>query len=395
MAFFVEAEARPADTAQQPLKVTAEQLGVKQGEEFEGGLDYDLGNMMACDPSPVDAERLRADPSLACLEMATRITQSLVARLFELPSEAAPVGRIAQLPPPTHPLPRHKPLPAARAPTRWEAFAAKKGIQKKKRPTTVWDEDAGEWRRRHGYKRASDAKEVPIIEASAEDKEGEDPFTRAHAEKRERVKAQAGRQLANAKASAKAMGARAPPLAAALPPTLQLAASLPEHGRGRPVKRREIRDDIKAASRQAGVSTASGGKFDAVLPGEKPGERAAPGKCKRPLVDKVADRSGTENTKVLGMVDKILRERADDILDVGRAVRGLEGERRAERSAAKASAADADEPAAKKRRPFPNSTKGQRFAPIARASAAAASHRMVVAGALALAMQSFSCGCTT
>lgn len=56
-------------------------------EEFDGGLDYDLGNLMACDPSPVDAERLRADPAGACLEMATRITQSLVARLFELPSE--------------------------------------------------------------------------------------------------------------------------------------------------------------------------------------------------------------------------------------------------------------------------------------------------------------------
>ncbi len=42
---------------------------------------------MACDPSPVDAERLRVDPAASCLEMATRITQSLVARLFELPSE--------------------------------------------------------------------------------------------------------------------------------------------------------------------------------------------------------------------------------------------------------------------------------------------------------------------
>lgn len=33
---------------------------------------------------------------------------------------------------------------------------------------------------------------------------------------------------------------------AALPPTLQLAASLPEHGRGRPSKRKEIRDDVRA-----------------------------------------------------------------------------------------------------------------------------------------------------
>ncbi len=74
--------------------------------------------------------------------------------------------------------------------------------------------------------------------------EGEDPFTRQRTEKRARVKAQAGRQLANAKASAKTMGARAP-APAALPPTLQLAAALSEHGRGRPVKGRAMRDDVR------------------------------------------------------------------------------------------------------------------------------------------------------
>lgn len=33
----------------------------------------------------------------------------------------------------------------------------------------VFDEEAGEYRRRHGYKRAGDEAEVPIIEASASD----------------------------------------------------------------------------------------------------------------------------------------------------------------------------------------------------------------------------------
>jgi len=45
------------------------------------------------------------------------------------------------------------------------------------------------------------------------------------------------------------------------------------------------------------VSTASGGKFDAALPGEKPGERAPAGKRKCPLVDALADRSGAEKPK--------------------------------------------------------------------------------------------------
>ncbi len=79
-------------------------------------------------------------------------------------------GRIAHLPAPTTPLPRAKPLPQPRAPTKWEAFAQRKGIVKKKRSKEVWDEDTGEYRRRFGYKRAGDESQVPIIEASADDK---------------------------------------------------------------------------------------------------------------------------------------------------------------------------------------------------------------------------------
>lgn len=40
-----------------------------------------------------------------------------------------------------------------------------KGIVKRKRSKLVWDEDAQEWRRRHGYKRANDEADIPVIEA--------------------------------------------------------------------------------------------------------------------------------------------------------------------------------------------------------------------------------------
>jgi regulator of ribosome biosynthesis len=40
---------------------------------------------------------------------------------------------------------------------------------KKKRSKEIWDEQAGEYRRRYGYKRAGDESEVPIIEATAAD----------------------------------------------------------------------------------------------------------------------------------------------------------------------------------------------------------------------------------
>ena len=53
---------------------------------------------------------------------------------------------------------------------------------------------------------------------------------------------------------------------------------------------------IKAASKQAGVATASMGKFDARLPGEKPGERSMG--PKRKDVGPVAAAPGQEGKKV-------------------------------------------------------------------------------------------------
>jgi regulator of ribosome biosynthesis len=67
---------------------------------------------------------------------------------------------------------------------------------------------------------------------------GEDPFTKQRQDKRERVKKQAKQQLGNLKAAVKTGGA------GALPPTLRLAAALPEHGKGRPVKRKELSGEV-------------------------------------------------------------------------------------------------------------------------------------------------------
>ena len=48
-------------------------------------------------------------------------------------------------------------------------FAQRKGITKRKRGKEVWDEEAGDYKRRFGYKRAGDELEMPIIEAAASD----------------------------------------------------------------------------------------------------------------------------------------------------------------------------------------------------------------------------------
>ncbi len=224
------------------VRVTREQLGITTISQYDGPVEYDLGNMAAFAPSPADQSALTSSTTrdAACTRLAQLLTQGLVAELFALPTVPTPgvQGRIVALPSPTTKLPRAKPIPKPRPPTRWEQFAAKKGIQKRKRSKLEWDDTAGEWRRRHGYKRVNDPNDVPVIEASSKDQVGDDPFTAGMHEKKERIAKQEKRRLANLKAAAKAAGTEA------LPPTLKLAASLPQHGKGRPVKRKELKYDV-------------------------------------------------------------------------------------------------------------------------------------------------------
>ena len=106
----------------------------------------------------------------ALLEVARAITQSLANKLFSLSAEPVRGGRLARLPPPVTMLPREKPLPKQKPMTKWQKFAQEKGITKRKRSKTEYDELSGEWKRRHGYERANDEADMPIIEAKATDK---------------------------------------------------------------------------------------------------------------------------------------------------------------------------------------------------------------------------------
>eukprot|EP00873_Tetraselmis_striata_P004784 jgi/Tetstr1/425048/TSEL_015513.t1 len=308
--------------AKTPLKVTKELLGIAEGDGYSGSLEYDLGHLAAFEPSALDSAKFDTPGSgreAACLELATSITQSLVAQVFGLPSEAAEVGRLAKLPPPSTPLPRHKPLPKPRAPTKWEIFAQQKGIQKKKRSKLVFDDAVGEYRRRFGYKRANDDNDIAVIEATADDKVGSDPFTQARKEKKDRVQKNTKQQKENLKRIAKVGGKDA------LPAGLQLVSDLgagPAKERG--TRRRALKEEIKAASRTAGTATASVGKFDRVARGEKEGDRKAGKRKQLPaLID------GKEGRRTTSVVDRIIRERSDDVeLDLNKAMGRFEADAR-------------------------------------------------------------------
>ena len=64
---------------------------------------------------------------------------------------------------------------------------------------------------------------------------GDDPFAQLRQEKRERIKGQEQRQLANVKLAAKG---------GALPPTLKLAAKLQEKGKGKQHKRKDLKNEV-------------------------------------------------------------------------------------------------------------------------------------------------------
>lgn len=69
-------------------------------------LEFDLGNLLAFDPAPVDPEPYLEHMEETCAKTAQEIAESLVARLCALPSHADKEGRVLELPEPTTPLPR-------------------------------------------------------------------------------------------------------------------------------------------------------------------------------------------------------------------------------------------------------------------------------------------------
>ncbi|VUC27127.1 unnamed protein product [Clonostachys rosea] len=140
---------------------------------------FDLGLLMAEDPNPIVLDHSSIEQSLA--EVARDGAQALINQLLSTcPLSSTKEGVLLSLPPPSTHLPREKPVPQAKAPTKWERFAAKKGIKPKtreQRKNLAFDEQSGEWKRKWGYQGLNKkGQDDPIIEvdmqAERERKEG-------------------------------------------------------------------------------------------------------------------------------------------------------------------------------------------------------------------------------
>ncbi|CCH60599.1 hypothetical protein TBLA_0D00910 [Henningerozyma blattae CBS 6284] len=131
---------------------------------------YDLGNLAVFDSNVLDKndfDSSNGEREKHIKDHTRDNVQLLINQILSLPmkttteatggsSGQSSTMTLIQLPEPLTELPREKPLPKAKAPTKWEQFAAKKGIQPKaKTGKMIYDEASGEWVPKWGYKGAN------------------------------------------------------------------------------------------------------------------------------------------------------------------------------------------------------------------------------------------------
>ena len=138
-------------------------------------LDYDLGHLMVTDNNPIDTKMYKKDVNLFLHNLARDDVQLMINQLWSLPSRLEDGYRICELPKPVTILPRAQKIPQPKLPTKWQRFAAKKGIEssRKSREKKVFDETAQEWRPRYGYK-SKDNQDAAAGDWMVELKDGQD-----------------------------------------------------------------------------------------------------------------------------------------------------------------------------------------------------------------------------
>ncbi|KAG8952612.1 Rhodanese- sulfurtransferase [Tulasnella sp. 424] len=203
----------------------------------ETPLEADVGLLTITDPNPIDEEEYKADREAHLQALARDGVQALLTQVFALPTRSSVHGPLAILPQPTTKLPRAKPLPKPRMLTKWEKFANTKGISHRKRINKVFDEEKQEWVARWGYRGKNKEKEQQWLHEIPTSKPDDyDPRAEARKARKERTsKNELARQKNleyNARTQAK-------------------------------------RDEVDRSVARTRLSTASMGRFDKTLEGEK------------------------------------------------------------------------------------------------------------------------------
>ncbi|KZT71506.1 RRS1-domain-containing protein [Daedalea quercina L-15889] len=271
--------------------------------EKEIPLEVDVGFLTVTDLNPIDTESYNEDVEGYLKATARDGVQTLVSALFSLPTTSSADGPLAQLPPPITQLPRAKPLPKPKPPTKWEQFAKAKGIQKKRKDKKVWDEERQEWVDRWGWKGANKKEEHQwLSEVPANADADHDPSKAARDARKAKV---AKNEKQHQQNLLRAQG-----------------TSASNVGPANSDRKNHI-DRTLATTR---TSTASMGKFDKTLEGEKKSKGV-----KRKF-DPTEVSASAEKSHNLAILQKLDREPAakkaksssgDNVLNVRKAIRSV------------------------------------------------------------------------
>ena len=118
---------------------------------------FDLGHLLVQDPNPLPSLKEAsnsAEKEAILTSVAQKCAQSLIHQLLSQPITHDEKDGSLQisLPAPEFPLPREKPIPKEKEKTKWEKFAAKKGIKAtRKDGKKVFDEETKEWKDKYGF----------------------------------------------------------------------------------------------------------------------------------------------------------------------------------------------------------------------------------------------------
>eukprot|EP00088_Acartia_fossae_P064752 TRINITY_DN79760_c0_g1_i1.p1 TRINITY_DN79760_c0_g1~~TRINITY_DN79760_c0_g1_i1.p1 ORF type:complete len:348 (-),score=92.89 TRINITY_DN79760_c0_g1_i1:32-1075(-) len=266
-------------------------------------LELDLGNMLALDNNQIDNTKLQNSEEREeyLAELARDNTQILINAIWGLPTEKVDEVIVAKFPPPSFRLPREKPAPKPKLPTKWEQYAKEKGIvKKKKKDPLVWDDIVQKWVPQFGYKKKLAEKEknwcIPI-------KETADPVLNPHEkmveDKKERVAKNELQRLRNLARTKKVKV----PTVGVITPSAKGASS-------------GFSDDLKEAADFVKSSTASLGKFQPNL--SKSLEQKAKLKGKKRKFESNTGDMSQEKERNLGILESMTNKQAK--LDINSAV---------------------------------------------------------------------------
>lgn len=181
--------------------------------EKEIEVQYDIGNLAVYDPAPLDplkisdsTERETYLKSITRNNVQLLINQVLSQPLVSKSVDSKTQLTVVELPDPIYPLPREKSAPKPKQMTRWEKFAAAKGIQQRgKKDSKVFDEATGEWVNKWGFKgKNSQVDDQWLVEVDDEktDADGNEIDARklSRQERKQLVKRNQAQQMRNRRA---------------------------------------------------------------------------------------------------------------------------------------------------------------------------------------------------